>query len=77
VLWLLIGEDLLIPHFGSRVFVMVFVPKFPRGLGATDHSHDPGILMAHVKPFWMVLEGKKKVGIGNFGPFFLPSTEKI
>jgi hypothetical protein len=28
-LWLLIGEDLLIPHFGFGVFARVFGPEFP------------------------------------------------
>jgi hypothetical protein len=31
--------------------------------------------MALVEP--LVLEAKEKLGIGNFSPFFLPSTEKI
>jgi hypothetical protein len=29
------------------------------------------------EPLWMVSKGKEKLGIGNFSPFFLPSTEKI
>jgi hypothetical protein len=33
--------------------------------------------MALVEPFWMVSEGKEKLGIGNFGQFSLHFTEKI
>jgi hypothetical protein len=33
--------------------------------------------MALVEPFWMVLEGKENLGLGNFVPFFLLSKEKI
>jgi hypothetical protein len=47
--------------------------SFLRGLGATDQSHDQDVQMA----LRMVLEGKEKLGIGNFGPFFLLSTERI
>jgi hypothetical protein len=32
--------------------------------------------MALVEPFWMVLEEKEKLGIGNFGPFVPPSYRK-
>jgi hypothetical protein len=58
-LWLLIWEDLLILHFGSGVFTRVLAMSFLRGLGATDHSHDPVVQMALVEPFWMVSEKKK------------------
>jgi hypothetical protein len=40
--------------------------SFLRGLGAADHNHDLGVQMALVEPFWMVSEGKEKLGIGNF-----------
>jgi hypothetical protein len=32
--------------------------------------------MALVEPFSLVSEGKEKLDIGNFGPFFPPSTKK-
>jgi hypothetical protein len=60
-LWLLIGKDLLIPHFGSGVFARVLALSFLKGLGAADHSHDPGVQMALVEPLWMVSEGKGKL----------------
>jgi hypothetical protein len=47
-LWLLIGKDLLIPHFGFGVFVRVLALSFLRGLGAADHSHVLGVQMALV-----------------------------
>jgi hypothetical protein len=50
--------------------------SFFRSLGVADYSHDPDIQMALVEPFWMVSERKEKLGIGNFSPFFLPSTKK-
>jgi hypothetical protein len=73
---LLIGENLLIPHFGSGVLVRVF-GRCLRELGATGHSHDLGVQMVLVDSFWMISEGKEKLGIGNFSSFFLSSTENI
>jgi hypothetical protein len=32
--------------------------------------------MALVEPFWMVSEGKEKLGKGTFGPFFPPFYRK-
>jgi hypothetical protein len=76
-LWLLIGKDILIPHFGFGVFARVLALSFLRRLEAANHSHGVGVQMALAEPFWMVSEGKEKLGIGNFSPFFLPLTEKI
>jgi hypothetical protein len=33
--------------------------------------------MVLVDSFWMISEGKEKLGIGNFSSFFLSSTENI
>jgi hypothetical protein len=45
--------------------------SFLRELGAADLCHDLGVQMELVEPFWLISEGKEKLGIGNFGPFFL------
>jgi hypothetical protein len=70
----------LIPHFSPGVFARVFGPEWAVwalcGLGPTHHSHNPVVQMELVRPFLMVSEGKEKLGIGNFGIFFLPSTER-
>jgi hypothetical protein len=43
-----------------------FALSFLKGLEATDHSHGLGVQMAFAESFWMISEGKIKLGIGNF-----------